>query len=275
MDTSVTASTKGARDHARSLAGARTRFQPVIPASHATDLPPGIDPARVVWEETIGAGGYTARVLQRGAVVRLTDLEGDSCANVLAYNADRPIERLNVADTVKVQWQAYLGVNSLLLSDMGRVLMSIAADTSGTHDALCGGSSEQRNAAKYGSGGAHGPHPNARDRFAVAIAKFGLPRRAIPPSINFFKGVRIAQDGTLEFNTSERPPGAYVELRAEMPVLFVVANTPHVLDPRPAYVATPLRVTAWSDAPTAPTDPLWTSTPEVERAYLNTQDALT
>jgi uncharacterized protein YcgI (DUF1989 family) len=32
---------------------------------------------------------------------------------VLVYNAEHPTERLNVADTVKVQWQAYLGLGSL------------------------------------------------------------------------------------------------------------------------------------------------------------------
>jgi uncharacterized protein YcgI (DUF1989 family) len=43
-----------------------------------------------------------------------------------------------LADTMKVQWQAYLGVGSQLLSDMGRALMAITGDTSATHDCLCG-----------------------------------------------------------------------------------------------------------------------------------------
>jgi len=48
-------------------------------------------------------------------------------------------------------------------------------------------------------------------------------------------------------------------------------NSPHPLDPREAYTCTPLRVTAWAGEPTSPDDPLWTSTPERERAFLNTQ----
>ena len=35
--------------------------------------------------------------------------------------------KLNVADTIKVQWNGYLGEGKLLLSDMGRVLMSYGA----------------------------------------------------------------------------------------------------------------------------------------------------
>jgi urea carboxylase-associated protein 2 len=205
--------------------------------------------------------------------VRLTDLEGDACANVLVYNALRPAERLNVADTVKVQWQAYLGAGSLLLSDMGRVMMSIAADTSGMHDALCGSSNERRNAQRYGDGSVHGPYPNARDRFAVALSKFGLDRRDIVPSISFFKGAHVDADGSLVFRPGAGA-GAHVELRAEMPLLFAVANTPHVLDPRTEYVATALRVTAWRDRATQRTDPLWSATPEGERAFSNTEQLL-
>ena len=37
-------------------------------------------------------------------------------------------------------------------------------------------------------------------------------------------------------------------------MIVVVANTPHVLDPRPEYTVDPLRVTAWTDAATDPRD---------------------
>ncbi len=271
---SETATPEEARAHARAQAAASTWDQATIPATAAVDLPAGVDAARVVWDETIGAGGYAARAVARGTVVRLTDLGGDACANVVVYNARRPIERLNVADTVKVQWQAYLGTGALLLSDMGRVLMSIRADTAGGHDALCGASNAARNAAKYGSGGVHGPYPDARDRFAVGLAKHGLDRRDVVPNVNFFKSVRVDPDGGLRFEGSRGAAGAHVELLAELPVLVVVANTPHVLDPRPDYTATELRITAWSDAATTRRDPRWSSSPEAERAFLNTEDLL-
>jgi uncharacterized protein len=265
---SATATTDGARDHARRQGGTAVRFQPTVPASAARDLPPGVAADRVFWEETLGPGAYGWRRLPLGSVVRLTDVDGDACANVLVYNAERPVERLNVADTLKVQWQAYLGPGSLLLSDMGRALMSIAADTSATHDTLCGSSNLRRNEGKYGAGDVHGAFPNARDRFAVALAKFGLQRRDIVPSVAFFKGARVAPGGSLRFLPGAGP-GAYVELRAELPLFFAVVNTPHVLDTRTEYVATALRVTAWRDEPTQPGDPLWTASPEAERAFLN------
>ncbi len=269
---SETATTGGARDHARAQAGRSAPFGPTIPARTAADLPDGVAAGNVVWNELVGPGGYTARAVDRGTVVRLTDVDGDACAQLLVFNAARPTERLNVADTVKVQWQVYLGPCALLLSDMGRVLMSIVADSGGTHDTLCGASNERRNTAKYGTGAVNGPCPNARDRSAVALAKFGLDRRDIHPNVTFFKGTRVDPDGGLEFVTDETGPGAFVELRAELPVLVVLTNTPHVLDPRSEYSVSPLLVTAWTGVPTDRDDPLWSSTPERERAFLNTED---
>jgi urea carboxylase-associated protein 2 len=275
-DGSDTSTTAAARAHARSQGAIRSSFQPTVPAADAHDvvdrdgIPVAAD--RMLWDDVVGPGGDTSKQLPRGAILRLTDVAGDACANLLVYSATRPTERLNVADTVKVQWQAYLGTGSLLLSDMGRVLLSVVADTCGTHDALCGASNRSRNETKYGTGAAHGPHPNARDRFAVALIKFGLDRRDIVPNVNLFKGATVAPDGALGFVGAGSHPGAFVELRAELPVIVVVANTPHVLDPRPEYTATPLRVSAWTDRPTSRTDAAWAATPEAERAYLQTEE---
>ena len=261
-----------ARDHARAQGGTRVRAMPTIPASGATDLPPGVPCADVVWDETLDAGDYGSRVLRRGTRVRLVDLDGDACANVILHNADHPVERLNVADTVKVQWNAYLGPGRLLLSDMGRVLMSVTADAAGRHDTFCGASNEASNARKYGRGENHGPFPSARDRFALALAKHGLGRRDIPPGINFFKHVKVEAEGSLMFGAAAGPAGEYVELRAEMNVLLVVANTPHVLDPRTTYTASPLRVLAWRGEVTPADDPARGASPEALRAFQNTED---
>ena len=271
-----TSTTFAARDHARAQGTRRAAFQPTVPAADAVDVLDArgvpVTPERLLWDDVVGPGGDSSRVLPRGAAIRLTDLDGDACANLLVYNAAQPIERLNVADTVKVQWQAYLGAGSLLLSDMGRVLLSITGDTCGAHDALCGASTRARNVEQYGDGSVPGGHPNARDRFAVALAKHGLGRRDIVPNVNLFKGVRVEPDGALTFVGDGSHAGAVVELRAELPVIVAVANTPHVLDPCLDYTATPLRITAWADQPTTRDDAAWRATPEAERAYLQTEE---
>lgn len=269
---SGTATPQDAREHARSQAGVEAETQQTIPAAAAKDLPGGVSAGEVVWDETIDGGGYAARILKRGSVLRLTNCEGDGCISLLCYNADRMIERLNVADTVKVQWNAYLGKGQLLLSDMGRVLMSIEDDTCGQHDTFCGCSTKKSNEAQYGKTDGAKYLRNARDNFLVAIMKYGLGKRDIPANVNFFKGVKIETDGTLTFNPNSSKAGDFVQLRAEMNVLVVVANCPHRIDPRAEYKATPVRLTAWRGEPTKPDDAIFNSTPEAERAFLNNED---
>lgn len=266
MSTSATADPYGAQAHARAMAGTRVEAMPTVPA--AADDAPG----PVVWEETIAPGGYASRRIARGTRLRLIDVAGDACAALLLFNAENPLERLNVADTVKVQWNGYLGAGRLLLSDMGRVLMTIVEDSAGTHDAFCGASNAASNARKYGDGANYGPHPNARDRFMLGVAKHGLGRKDVHPCLTLFKGVRIAADGTTLPEVGPFAPGRQVVLRAEMDLIVVLANCPHVLDPRPAYSVTPLRATAWKGAVTPPDDGVRNATPEGLRAFLNTED---
>jgi uncharacterized protein YcgI (DUF1989 family) len=238
---SITATTHGARDHARAQAGARAEAMPVVPA-----------PDGLVWSETVAGGGYASKVLARGTTLRLTDVAGDACAHVMLYHADQPWERLNVADTVKVPWQAYLAAGHPLLSDQGRVLATIVDDTSARHDALCGA-------------------PAARPQMVVAAAKHGLGARDVAPTVAFFEGVRVAADGTLAFGGSAGA-GRHVELRCELPLLVLVVNAVHPLDPREGHACSTLEIAAWPGAPTAPEDALWTSAPELQRALENTAD---
>jgi urea carboxylase-associated protein 2 len=260
-----------ARDHARAMAGTVVEAMPHVPPV-ADDLPADVPAQDLLWEETIAAGGYATRRLSRGSRLRLIDLAGDACASVLIFNAEMPTERLNVADTVKIQWNAYLGAGKLLLSDMGRVLMSILEDEAGTHDAFCGASNAATNQAKYGEGRNSGAFPNGRDRLLLGSAKHGLQRRDVHPCVNLFKGTRIEADGAITPLVGPYEAGRTMILRAEMDVIVVIANCPHVLDPREAWTVTPLRVSAWRGPITPDKDPVRTATPEGLRAFLNVED---
>lgn len=271
MSDAGTRTTHGARDHARAQGGTVVEAMPTLPASAWPDPPDGVDAGMLTWAEVVAGGDYTNKVVARGTTIRLTDLAGDACAHVLLFNADQPWERLNVADTVKVPWQAYVSAGHPLLSDQGRVLATVVRDGSGHHDALCGTTSRAANAARYGDGEAQGPSPAGRELLLLGALKHGLGPRDVPPSLSFFQGVSVEEDGGLTFAGSAGP-GASVTLRAELPLVILIANVPHPMDPRESYMCTSLEVLAWRGAPTAPDDPLWSASPEGERAYLNTMD---
>lgn len=234
----TTDSTSGARDHARAQAAAAVIERPDIPASVTPTL-----------AQRIPAGGYLNVVLARGTRLRLTDPFGAANAHLFLLRAEAPWERLNVADTVKVPWQAYLGPGHPLLSDQGRVLATLVADDSTHHDTLCGPSAE------------------ARQQLRLAGAKQGLEPRDIGPTVSFFRGARVGADGSLSA-TGSAPAGSAVELLVHLPVTLLVANAPHPLDDRPV---TALDVVAWQSPAdlSVPVD----ADPEYLRAVENTEAA--
>ncbi|GAA2514677.1 urea amidolyase associated protein UAAP1 [Winogradskya humida] len=270
----TTDSVLAARADARARAGEVAEAMPYVPASTSPYCPPGVAPESLLWAETVAGGGYTHRLLPRGARIRFEDPAGDACAHVLLYNAREPAERLNIADTQKIPWQAYVGTGHPLLSGDGRVLATVVEDSSGHHDAFCGTSSPELARSRYGAWLPESATPAGRELFLLAALKHGLGERDLPPSVSFFQGVRVAPDGSLDF-TGSAGAGRHVDLVAEMPLIVLVANVPHPIDPRPGYHVTPLRVHAWASAPTNAGDQFWNASPERERAYLNTLDYLT
>ena len=272
-ESTETATTSGARDHARAQAGAITDSMPVVPAANWPHPPHGVAPDRLTWAETVPGGRYTAKVLARGTRLRLRDLTGTACAHVMVWRADAPWERLNVADTVKVPWQAYLSDGHPLLSDQGRVLATIVSDTSGHHDALCGTTTMAGNTAKYGTGAVESASPAGRELLVLAALKNGLSRRDVPPSLSFFHGVRVTGDGAL-ISTGSAGADTAVEVIVHLPLIVAIANTAHPLDPAPTFAVGPLEVLAW----TAPGDlagigvRLADCDPEYQRAYVNSED---
>ena len=66
----TTATTLGAREHARAQADNRTGAMPVVPASGWPDPPAGVDAERLTWAETVPGGRYTNKVLGRGTRLR-------------------------------------------------------------------------------------------------------------------------------------------------------------------------------------------------------------
>ncbi len=235
-----TASTDGARSHARA--------QAELAEMRIPQAPEGVDPSALLWAESIPAGSYTSRVLGRGTKLRLSDPDGGACAHTLLFRADAPWERLNVADSMKVPWQAYLSAGHPLLSDQGRVLATVVTDSSARHDMLCGMT------------------PEGQDAMLLAGLKHGLDIRDIGLSASFFKGVRVDSVGALDFTGTSGPGGA-VELLIHLPVVITLTNTAHPLDPNPALTA--LDVVAWR-ADAELTHPV-TAEPEYLRALFNTE----
>ncbi|MFN9165823.1 MAG: urea amidolyase associated protein UAAP1 [Pseudanabaena sp.] len=226
-----------------------------------------LDPTLVIWDEAIPSGTYWSRLIKKGTTLRISAPEGSRGLSFLCYNADNVIERYNAADTAKIQFNVFLTKGKLLYTDMGRVLFSITEDTCGSHDTLSGCSNVATNSAKYGE---ESFYRSARDNFLLALAKRNMGKRDIMPNVNWFAHVAVDGNGNLVWAEQVAQAGDFIDLRAEMNVLAVISNTPHVLDPNPVYDPKPIQVTVWkSPAPTSD-DLCRTSCPEAIRGFQNT-----
>ncbi|MFE8885774.1 urea amidolyase associated protein UAAP1 [Pseudarthrobacter enclensis] len=241
-----TATTAGARAHAREQHGKTAETMRFVPAASAPGylldgMPDGVSPT---WAESLAFGRYTTMALARGTRLRITDTAGDACVHALLYRTGGLHERLNIADTVKVPWQAYPATGHPLLSDAGRLMATIVSDTSSRHDALAGATTLAGNTAKYGAGTAHSASPAARELLTLGALKNGLALRDVAPSLSFFKGITVDPAGSITF-TGSAGPGAAVELLLQLDAVLVLANSAHPLDPRPDFTGTAADITAW------------------------------
>jgi len=257
------------RYEALKAAGTGTAPKKMPPPTESGASP--VDPQDIVRTETIPGGWYANYRLKAGERLRIESTEGTSAVALLAWNSTDTSERLNHADTVKIQWTAALQKGRLLFSDMGRVLFSILEDTSGAHDILVGGSSAATNVMRYGDDPSL---RNTRTNMNLAAAKFGLGPRDIPPLVTFFAPVFVTDSGSFAWREDARAAGDFIELRAEMDLLVALSNCPHPLDPAPTYIAGPINVAILEGLPAAGDDFCRSATVEAARGFQNTDTYL-
>jgi len=190
-------------------------------------------------EDTVVAPGEPwARVIPKGQTLRIVDLEGQQAVDFLCYNAARPEERYNAADTMKIAGSIFVTRGVSLYSGLGRKLFTVVEDTCGYHDTIGGCCSAESNEVRYGVRDT----PNCRDNFLRALRPFGLGLKDIVANVNWFMYVPVEADGRMAIVHGRSKPGDHVVLRAEMDTLAVISNCPQVHNPANAYKPTPIRV---------------------------------
>lgn len=217
-----------------------------------------------------------SRVLKRGQILRLTDLEGGASVAALFYNADDSFERYNMPDTLKAQHIARLTRGYVLFSDMGRILCSVVEDTCGWHDTITGHATAATTRVQFGEGTyqklRNDFYRNTRDNFLIELGKHGLGKKDLTPNVNFFVKVAVNDKGALSWVPDNAKPGAVVALRAELNTLIVLSNTPHPLDPAKTYAPKPVLLTIETGAKVGPHDECREKRPENARGFQLTED---
>jgi urea carboxylase-associated protein 2 len=231
--------------------------------------------SNILYETTVAGGWNFSRIVRRGRSIRITDLEGGANVSALFYNADNFSERYNMGDTLKIQHISSLFKNACIYSDMGRVLMSVTDSTCNWHDVICGVTTREDIAKKFGVKSYQDAHNefyrNGYDSLTVELAKYGMGKRDFTNTVNFFSKTDIDEDGSMTFVEDASPAGSFVELRAEMDTLLVLDTGMHPLNPSEKYLRKPVKIELLACEPAAADDPCRLLCPENGRGFTNSE----
>jgi hypothetical protein len=229
----------------------------------------------LLWEEAIEGGSHWSGVIRRGVVLRLTAAAADANVAALFFNREQPLERYNMADTLKAQHTAHLTTGFVCYTDMGRIVCSITADSCGWHDPLCGLTDDAMIAARYGATRfqeqRNARYISGRQAMLVELGKSGLGERDLVANINFFSKVVADDHGALTRVAGHAKAGDFVDLRFEMDALVVLHAGPHPFDPGGAYTPSSISLRASRGAAPATDDPCRARCPENARGFINTE----
>lgn len=201
------------------------------------------DVSTAIYVSDIAAERPWSRVMKRGQTLRIVDSEGQQAVDALLYCADDTAERYSTQDTLRTQGSAYVELGTRLISNRGRVMARITADTCGRHDSSAGCCSCESNAVRFGEDTKY--QHACRENFILELSKYGMTKRDIVANLNFFMNVPIDPDGKFTVVDGISAPGNYVDITMDLDVIFVISNCPQVNNPCNGFNPTPISVIVW------------------------------
>ncbi len=194
----------------------------------------------VLHDAVVAARAPWLHRVDAGQSLRIVDLEGNQAVDFLLYAAADDAERYSAQDTIAAQANIFLRTGARLLSNEGRVMMTITGTSVDYHDTIGGACSCESNSLRYGH------HTKAQhscvDNFLDANVRDGRGKRDMVSNINFFMNVPVEADGALGIVDGISAPGLTVDLRAEIDVIVVVSNCPQINNPCNGFNPTPVRM---------------------------------
>lgn len=183
---------------------------------------------------------FIALEMTKSQVLRIEDLEGTQCCDVVAFNLHDFDEKYSPANTVNINKHIYLGKGKVLYSTKSNPMLTIVADTVGHHDCICGSCSPEMNYIRYGEK-AIGKR-TCRENLADAVAPYDIRPVDVPYSFNAWMDFPVSKEGEITYGETLSKPGDYIDLRAEMDLLVAISNCPQELNGANGWNPTKLRV---------------------------------
>jgi uncharacterized protein YcgI (DUF1989 family) len=176
-------------------------------------------------------GFMRGRLLKKGQVIRIIDLEGRQVPDVLLWDAHDLTHVHNCSQTeyLNKRWN-YWKLGDVIFSNNVQKMATLTADTTeGVHSVHANFCSERGNYVKFGIPGT----VNCRDNLVSAMSDYGFTAKDIEycMPVAFFMDVPHKQDGSLDKAAAVSKPGDYVDLLAEMDLIVAISNCPSIRSP--------------------------------------------
>lgn len=157
-----------------------------------------------------------------GQTVRITDVEGEQVADIVAYHQIDFRERLDPGVTMDALHKMGVKPGEHLYTNTYKPMFMVLTDKVGRHDFISPACRSEMYEILY----AKKYHPSCYHNLNQALAEFGVPAPEQHYPFNAFMNTIVHPFGEI---TVERPlskPGDFIDLRAEMDVIVAVSACP-------------------------------------------------
>lgn len=200
-----------------------------------------------IYTTQIKAGDGYFEPLLEGQVLRITDVSGNQGLDFLFYDLNNPYDHYSSTQTIVRQKNLYINVGSVMVTESGKPLLEMVADTCTCHDTTGGACATESNTVRYGHHTLH--MKTCRDTFIEQISK--LPdiysKIDLVPNINLFAQILKLPDGRFEFLDGISEAGSYVEFKALADCMILISNCPQINNPCSGFNPTTNDVAIFSE----------------------------
>jgi hypothetical protein len=162
--------------------------------------------------------GHALR-LDRGDLLRVTDVDGQQVADLVAFNAARPDEHFSQGFTRANNDKAGVGIGDHLYSNLNTPMLTVVEDTVGAHDMLFPPCSSFLYRHVFGVEGKTG----CREHLTAVLEPFGIGFEQVTDPFNVFMNTGIDEDGRMAIYEPLSRSGDHLDLRAEIDLLVAVS----------------------------------------------------
>jgi uncharacterized protein len=161
--------------------------------------------------------------LQTDQLIQIVTVEGRQAAEMIAFRAEDPGERLSTAATRAKNKSIMVEIGKKLYSSQFTPMLELVTDTVGRHDLLMA-STEPVKPATHDMDGDEVP----THAFIEALNGYALTLNSVLEPVNWFANISIKSKGELEVGESLAEPNDTVVLKALTDLIVVVGARPNL-----------------------------------------------